>query len=101
VPLSGLCYVRCVVLCATVGFVLCALCSFVCHCRFCVVHPYLQHFVSVFDTNVLLTPILLGGGVFPCAPRVLTVHVRAILKQCLNDSDISILRTPIVGSTER
>jgi len=82
----------------------------VCHCRFCVVHLYLPHFVFVFVTNVLLTTVLLGvvvvvvvvvGGMFPCAPRVLTVRVRAILKQWPNDSDISILRTPIVSSTER
>jgi len=84
-----LCYVRSVV--------------FVCHCRFCVVHFYLTHFVFFFVTNLLRTPVLLAWwwGMFPCTPRVLTAHVRAILNQCLNDSDISILRTQIVRSTER
>lgn len=91
-------YVRSIVLCVTVGFV-----------TFIFIFRIL--YLSLLRTY-LLRLYYSGGGwlwwwwwgmLIPCAPRVvfLTVHVRAILKQCLNDSDISILRTQIVRSTER
>jgi hypothetical protein len=71
----------------------------VCHRRFCVAYFYLPHLVFVFVTHVLVTPVLFGGWwwwgmLFSFAPRVfLTVHVRAILKQSLNDSTFDLTNT--------